>query len=77
MHPNRRDMHQDVAVTAGRAVHRGLRRRVVEDGLRADPGAPAVVWGRIGSYDAVIRDGILFLLAPQPAHPALRVKADA
>jgi hypothetical protein len=64
-------------VTGGRAVPRALRRRSPEDALRADPRAPAVSWGRIGAFDAVSRDGILFLLAPRPAHPALRVRAGA
>ena len=30
-------------------------------------------WGRIGDYEAVCRQGILFLLSPEPAHPCLRV----
>lgn len=64
-------------VSATRAVHLGLRRRVGEDDLRADPKARPVYWGRIGAYDAVSRDGILFLLAPQPRHPARRVSAGA
>jgi hypothetical protein len=54
-----------------------LGRRWAPDDLQADPKAPAVPWGRIGSYEAVSRDGILFLLAPQAAHPARRVTADA
>jgi hypothetical protein len=31
-----------------------------------------VFWGRVGEYEAVCRQGILFLLAPEPAHPSLR-----
>jgi hypothetical protein len=29
-------------------------------------------WGRIGEYEAVCRQGTLFLLSPEPAHPSLR-----
>jgi hypothetical protein len=31
-----------------------------------------VFWGRIGTYEAVSRCGILFLLDPEPVHPSLR-----
>ena len=43
----------------------------------ADLRAPAIPWGRIGGYDAVSRNGILFLLAPGPAHPSRRVTSPA
>ena len=34
---------------------------------------PPQFWGRVGPYEAVTRHGVLFLLAPEPAHPSLRV----
>lgn len=65
------------AMSSGRATRRGRRRRAAQRGVRAEVPAPAVAWGRIGSYEAVSRDGILYLLAPRPGHPARRVTADA
>jgi hypothetical protein len=59
-------------VSAGRA----LRRRWFRHGHEVPKAAP-VFWGRIGAYEAVSRSGMLFLLAPEPSHPALRVKGDA
>ncbi|HEX2046114.1 MAG TPA: hypothetical protein VHF27_00010 [Acidimicrobiales bacterium] len=42
----------------------------------ADPGPPRF-WGRIGAYEAVTREGVLFLLGPEPVHPSVRVKGGA
>ena len=39
--------------------------------------APPVFWGRVGAYEAVTRDGMLLLLAPDPVHPAKRVVTGA
>jgi hypothetical protein len=64
-------------VSGARAVHRRLRRGVGGQELRPDAKAQPVFWGRIGAYEAVSRDGILFLLAPEPGHPARRVTAGA
>lgn len=74
MHPNGRTTHQDVGVSAGRAILRAVRRRRSRAERRAQLAAPPVFWGRIGSYEAVTRSGILLLLAPDPSHPALRAK---
>ncbi len=56
---------------------RALRRK----GRRQRPGAtdaaPPRFWGRIGAYEAVTREGVLFLLGPEPVHPSLRVKGGA
>ncbi len=38
---------------------------------------PPRFWGRIGAYEAVTREGVLFLLGPEPVHPSLRVKGGA
>ena len=56
------------------STRRGLRRRGRRG--RGDPEAdnPPRFWGRIGVYEAVTREGVLFLLGPEPAHPSLRVK---
>lgn len=64
-------------VSAGRALKHVVRRRRSEGTLRADPQAPPLYWGRIGSYDAVSRGGVLFLLDPGPAHPSVRVRSGA
>jgi hypothetical protein len=63
-------------VSAGRAILRRWARRR-PDRLDLDPKEAPVFWGRIGAYDAVSRSGMLFLLAPEPSHPALRVKSGA
>jgi len=54
-------------VSAGRALLHRVRRRGADE-------APPVFWGRVGDYEAVTRRGMLLLLSPAPAHPALRVK---
>jgi hypothetical protein len=56
-------------VSAPRALLHAVRRR------RFEPcaGEPPVFWGRVGAYEGVTRRGMLLLLAPGPAHPALRV----
>ena len=41
------------------------------------PTAPPRFWGRIGVYEAVTREGMLLLLAPEPAHPSRRVTSGA
>ena len=61
------------AVRARRALVQRLRRRHSE----RKPEEPPAFWGRIGSYDAVTREGVLFLLSPEPAHPSLRAKSGA
>ena len=38
---------------------------------------PPRFWGRIGAYEAVTREGVLFLLGPEPVHPSLRAKGGA
>ena len=60
-------------VSTRRALRRRGRRR------RFDPSAetPPRFWGRIGAYEAVTREGVLFLLGPEPVHPSLRVKGGA
>jgi hypothetical protein len=65
------------AVRAWRALRRVLLGRPPDDEAHPEPGAPAVPWGRIGTYEAVSRGGILFLLAPDVGHPSLRVKPGA
>ena len=66
------------AVSARRALdRRGVRRGSARHGAKVDPHVPPVFWGRIGAYEAVSRGGILFLLAPEPVHPSLRVKSGA
>lgn len=64
-------------VRAWRALLRTLLGRRLEEDVRVDPGAPAVPWGQIGSYEAVSRGGILLLLSPEAGHPTLRVKPGA
>lgn len=55
-----------------------VRRRVIV-GLRrvarreATATAPPVFWGRVGAYEAVTREGMLLLLAPDAVHPSRRV----
>ncbi len=58
-------------VSVGRALSRRVRRR------RSETLAPPLFWGRIGAYEAVTREGVLFLLGPEPVHPSLRVKTPA
>lgn len=58
---------------AGRALLRAVRRRHPEGGAGAAP----VFWGRIGEYEAVSREGMLFLLSPEPAHPSQRARNPA
>jgi len=62
-----------LAVSARRALVHAIRRQRSNDAGEAPP----AFWGRIGPYEAVSRRGVLFLLAPEPAHPALRVKNNA
>jgi hypothetical protein len=62
--PTRRQ--QDVAVT---------RRRRRRTDRASTP--PPRFWGRIGDYDAVTRDGMLLLLAPDRVHPSRRVTTPA
>jgi len=64
-------------VRAWRALRRTVLGRPPEEEIRVDPGAPAVPWGQIGSYEAVSRGGILLLLSPDAGHPSLRVKPGA
>ena len=59
-------------VSTRRGPRRRRRRRF---DLEADN--PPRFWGRIGAYEAVTRDGVLFLLGPEPVHPSLRVKGGA
>jgi hypothetical protein len=40
---------------------------------RAPELGPPVFWGRIGAFEAVTREGVLLLLAPEPSHPSRRV----
>jgi hypothetical protein len=54
-----------------RALEPGRRRRRREE---AGAGGPPRFWGRIGAYDAVTRDGVLYLLSPEPIHPSRRVR---
>jgi hypothetical protein len=63
-----------VPVSARRALLRAVpwRRRV-----DASAGEPPVFWGRVGAYEGVTRHGVLLLLAPEPAHPAARVRNGA
>ncbi|MDQ3895981.1 MAG: hypothetical protein M3326_01815 [Actinomycetota bacterium] len=57
------------------SVRRALRRRVRRRRPEALP--PPRFWGRIGAYEAVTREGVLFLLGPEPVHPSLRVRGGA
>lgn len=60
-------------VSARRALFRALRRRrSPDDSDRGSESAP-VFWGRIGAYEAVSRQGVLFLLSPDATHPSRRV----
>ena len=61
-------------VSARRALIRTVRRRHPDE---ASNEPPPVFWGRIGAYEGVTRQGILFLLAPDPVHPARRVRSGA
>ena len=56
---------------------RAIRRQPSEDVRGADAKAPPVFWGRIGDYEAVTRQGVLFLLSQEPTHPSRRVKTSA
>ena len=56
-------------MSARRALLNALRRRRPVKG----PDDPPQFWGHVGAYEAVTRHGVLFLLAPEPAHPSLRV----
>ena len=64
-------------VSALRAVLRAIRRQPSQHAQRAKTDAPPVFWGRIGDYEAVTRQGVLFLLSQEPAHPSRRVKTSA
>jgi hypothetical protein len=64
-------------VRAWRALRRTLLGRLPDPEVQVDPAAPALPWGQIGAYQAVSRGGILLLLAPEAAHPSLRVKRSA
>ena len=59
------------------SVRRALRRRRRRRRSDASAAAPPQFWGRIGAYEAVTREGVLFLLGPEPGHPSLRVKSRA
>jgi hypothetical protein len=61
------------AVRARRALVETLLRRRSARG----PQEPPAFWGRIGSYEAVTRGGVLFLLAPEPTHPSRRATSGA
>jgi|GEM_PF-4127248 hypothetical protein len=61
-------------VSARRALI-GVRRKAARR-TRGATAAP-VFWGRVGAYEAVTRDGMLLLLAPDPVHPAKRVVTGA
>ena len=52
-----------------RALIRAVRGRRSDQDAATTP----AYWGRIGAYDAVTRDGVLYLLSPEPRHPSLRV----
>jgi hypothetical protein len=56
---------------------RALRRKGWRRRSRPATAAPPRFWGRIGAYEAVTREGVLFLLGPEPVHPSLRVKGGA
>ncbi len=56
------------------SMRRSLRRRGRRRGAHAAADAPPRFWGRVGAYEAVTREGVLFLLGPEPVHPSLRVK---
>lgn len=58
-----------VTVKARRAFLHAVRRRPASEAH--DP--PPAFWGRVGSYDAVTRHGMLFLLSPESGHPSRRV----
>ncbi len=77
MHPERPPGHEDGAVSALQAVLRAIRRQPSQDGPGAGTKAPPVFWGRIGDYEAVTRQGVLFLLSQEPAHPSRLVRASA
>ncbi len=77
MHPRRPAALHNGAMVAARVLMRAVRGAGAGDSVRADPAAPPLFWGRIGAYEAVSRGGVLFLLAPQPLHPSVRVKVDA
>lgn len=62
-------------MSTSRALLRTLRERS-HARRHTGPDAAVVSWGRIGAYQAVSREGILHLLAVDPA-PALGVKPDA
>jgi len=61
-----------MGVSAGQVFLRAVRRRRPEQ----PTSEPPVFWGRVGAYEGVTRRGMLFLLAPEPAHPAMRVRPD-
>lgn len=62
------------AVSARRGVI-GMRRKAARRAGAAT--MPPVFWGRVGPYEAVTREGMLLLLAPDPVHPAKRVATGA
>ena len=51
-----------------------MKRQPSDDVQESDTKAAPVFWGRIGDYDAVTRQGVLFLLSQEPAHPSRRVR---
>jgi len=61
-------------VSPRRTLLRVIRRQRSQGALGADNEAPPVLWGHIGAYEAVTRQGVLFLLSQEPAHPSRRVK---
>ncbi len=58
-------------------VRRALRRTGWRRRSGSTDAAPPRFWGRIGAYEAVTREGVLFLLGPEPVHPSLRVRPGA
>lgn len=71
MHPSADRERQDGPVGGRRALEGGRRRR-----RRAEAGAGEAprFWGRVGAYEAVTRNGVLYLLSPEATHPSRRVR---
>lgn len=58
------------SMSARRALVNAVRRRLDRGDI---DGTPPVPWGPIGEYQGVSRQGVLFLLSPEAAHPSRRV----